>query len=439
MDSSIVRMKNVLLIVVDCLRSGELLGPQRTSRTPNMDNLLAQAAVFPNAITAANYTRASVVSLLTGLYPAAHGVTSLYAYRLASGAATLASHLRARGYHTAAFVTGPLTSDTGVGEGFDQYEYRGPECVVFGEWGKQFAAKVVPQMPEPWFVFVHLWELHLPRSVAPECDGRPFGRTDYERALSSIDFFVGSVMESVRRDDCVIVLTSDHGEVLPSGGASVVRGMAKQAVERLGGMRKRVVRLLVSARVPRKIRRLGVYGHVHSLSEEVIRVPLVIAGFPGVVRKTVFRELVRTIDVMPTVLQITGVPLGRGTACQGEDLTGLVAGGAWSRLEPAVVESGVHGSVGAETRRLLAVRTRGWKLVFAADNPRFPVELYDLMSADREGRNVAGRYPERVEEMRQAGLAVVDESARVRLSAEKLSHEEQVIVRERLRALGYMV
>ena len=50
-------------------------------------------------------------------------------------------------------------------------------------------------LPQPWFMFLHVWSLHEPRVVLQECRDRRFGATEYGRALSSIVIFLGRLIE----------------------------------------------------------------------------------------------------------------------------------------------------------------------------------------------------------------------------------------------------
>jgi len=168
-------LKNLLMVVIDCLGSDALLSDRKSAVTPNTDALRERGVTFPNTITAATDTMPSFASLLTGLYPSAHGVRSLGSHKLPTGCATLAGILTEQGYQTAAFLTGPLGKETAIGDGFNQFEDRDPEDVSFGSWGHEFLAGFPSRFREPWFVLLPLWELHPPRYVAPTCRSEEYG------------------------------------------------------------------------------------------------------------------------------------------------------------------------------------------------------------------------------------------------------------------------
>lgn len=162
-------MNNVLLIVVDCLRADFVHDP-RKAFIPAITKLQQTGFSFLNAIASSTTTTPSFASLLTGLYPFEHGVRSLSGYRLSTQIPTFPETMREAGYHTYAEVTGPLEKQTGFSSRFDEYRYREPEETIHTAWGNNFLAKLTDYYEQPWFVLLHVWSLHRPRVICPQCD-----------------------------------------------------------------------------------------------------------------------------------------------------------------------------------------------------------------------------------------------------------------------------
>ncbi|MFQ5806912.1 MAG: sulfatase [Phycisphaerae bacterium] len=203
---------NILLIVADCARSDRWLGPGRHTRTPNLDRLAAAGLSCPTTITEKACTTPSFATLLTGLYSPRHGVHLVWGYRLPEQVPLLTDVLAAHGYHTYAEVSGPLLPEMGLDRGFETYTYRAPCDRLHTAWGDQFLERLrTAHYRAPWFVMLHLWELHPERHIAPECDSPHFGANEYERAVSSLDLQLGRVLAAVG-DDTLIAFTGDHGE-----------------------------------------------------------------------------------------------------------------------------------------------------------------------------------------------------------------------------------
>ncbi len=205
-----MRQRNLLILVIDCLRA-DFVYEKGLAHTPVIDRLARDGFGFLNAISTTTTTTPSFASLLTGKYPFEHGVRSHSGYRLSESAPTLAEMLRQGGYHTYAEMSGPLVQQVGLAKGFSAYNLRTRKETIHRDWGQQLLRKFDGYFQEPWFVLLHVWSLHRPRQVIPECREAKFGNTDYGRALSSIDAYLDALFERVP-EDTVVVLTGDHGE-----------------------------------------------------------------------------------------------------------------------------------------------------------------------------------------------------------------------------------
>lgn len=203
---------NTLLVVVDCARSDKWLSSDRSSVTPNLDRLRANGATFPVTITEKSCTTPSFSTLLTGLYSPRHGVHLVWGYRLGDSIPMLTDLLTEKGYHCYAETTGPLVPEMGLDRGFERYEYRAPNDLLQTAWGDRFIERLRGNYYKgPWFLMLHLWELHPIRQVPEAFDKPEYGRDSYDRAISNLDAQLGRVYDAVG-DDTVIVFTGDHGE-----------------------------------------------------------------------------------------------------------------------------------------------------------------------------------------------------------------------------------
>ena len=112
---------NIVLITLDSTRADRMgfLGA-KAKLTPNLDGLARQSMVFEQAYSQAPLTVVSHATMLTGTYPQTNRASEFGA-RLAAALPFLPDLLRARGYHTAAFV-GSIALDpkNGLAPGFDR-------------------------------------------------------------------------------------------------------------------------------------------------------------------------------------------------------------------------------------------------------------------------------------------------------------------------------
>lgn len=203
---------NILLVVADCARADKWLGPGRPTVTPNLDRLAASGVSLPTTIVEKSCTTPSFATLLTGRYSPRHAVHLVWGYRLPDSVPMLTETLAAHGYHTYAEVSGPLLPGMGLARGFESYEYRAPCDYLHTAWGDDLVRRLRGGgFRAPWFILLHLWELHPHRHIAPAFDRPEFGRDPYERATSCLDGQLGRLFEAAG-DDALIVFTGDHGE-----------------------------------------------------------------------------------------------------------------------------------------------------------------------------------------------------------------------------------
>ena len=152
---------NVLLVTIDTIRADHLgiYGYQAPadaeetfSTTPNIDAFVESrgGAVFEQAIAVAPYTQPTHATILTGLYPATHGVrtnqwgkgSATFKY-LPEENYTMAEILRDNGYTTAAVIAGDiLGSEFNFDQGFDTYEDLIPGFPNNMHQGEKFASQV---------------------------------------------------------------------------------------------------------------------------------------------------------------------------------------------------------------------------------------------------------------------------------------------------------
>lgn len=173
--SPLSRHFNVVLITVDTLRA-DRIGPYGSTsvRTPELDGLAKLGIVFENAVAQAPLTAPSHASMMTGLYPTAHKVRDTGGFSLSPSQITLASILQKNGWATAAFVgASVLKKRFGFHNGFDVYDDEMPKPdpgIAAGEVPERRAGDVVQraiawlnsQTGKPFFLWVHLYDPHLP-------------------------------------------------------------------------------------------------------------------------------------------------------------------------------------------------------------------------------------------------------------------------------------
>jgi arylsulfatase A-like enzyme len=407
---------NLFVLVIDSLRVDTLFGDR--IRMPVMSRYANRGAAFTQCVAATTSTTPSFSSMLTGCYPPKHGVRGLQGYRLSPAVTTLAEALGGAGYHTYAEVTGPLLPETGILRGFAEANHRPGYRAPFMGW-RDATIERMRSYEEPWFMLLHLWEVHRPYRPPPDHVKR-WDRAGYEAVVEAVDAQLEPVFDTLP-ENTIVVITGDHGEDYP-------RSRLELKLIRVAGRLRRALKL--SRWFPSfdgKLAQLAV-GHGFALFEQLVRVPLVIAG-PGVVPVAV-SDQVRHIDLFPTLAGLCNVPVPEGI--DGRDLRALMEGRSLPE-EPAYMEAV---GVKLEGRRIEGARTSDWKLVRP---PRSRPALYKLNGGTERGlpdekRDVSSRYPEIARSLEM----FLDRVAADETVSSGMSGEEEALVEEHLRDLGYL-
>ena len=313
------RRPNVALIIIDTLRADKLgcYGfPHDTS--PEIDNLAKQGVLFERTISQCSWTRPSIGSMLTSLYPRSIGIYKERWDALNESYLTLAEILNENGYFTIGLTANPfINSVFNFQQGFDDYS---DSSVIFPEMksepGKTVAtstfdnllrsaiilngaldkAKACSQFPA--YIQILIMEVHTPVLIRDEFHGTFKGleHSDYYDAIRQvshdIDRFIERLLTISGWEDTLFILTSDHGEGL-SDHPDVFDST----------------------------------GHGNLLYESQVRVPLIFYH-PDHSKDTFknqrIKRGVRLLDLMPTILEYVHVPIPDDI--EGKSLLGLIDG-----------------------------------------------------------------------------------------------------------------
>lgn len=310
-------IRGIIMIVIDCLRADHVscYGYHRQT-TPTIDALAERGILWEHAHSASSWTKPSVTSILTGLYPTQHGAfegikkskgrTAVTTDVLDSALPTLAETLTAAGWRCGAFINnGQLGEFTRLNRGFASYAPQAGKADrligIFLEWLEAGADK-------PFFGYLHLLEAHYPykprrRHVAMFGGDRD---TNHFRDFSARDY--GKLRRDIAHGDAT--LSDDH--------LTQMLQMYDAAVRRLDGKIRIILAMLtelglrdttaviVTADHGEEFLDHGRIGHGQALYNELTHVPLIahIPDAPGGVRNT---ELVSHVDLARTLAGLAGV------------------------------------------------------------------------------------------------------------------------------------
>ena len=430
-DRDRFRGPDVFVILIDVLRADHLgvYGYERET-SPNIDRFAQDSVVFDKAISQSTFTKTSVSSLFTGLYPYRHKV-----YRggpdvvtdegkvtsdvLSASHTTLAEALLDEGFLTAAWVENPqLRAYMGFDQGFVEYHDQPGSIETirrqFSDWIDRWGER------NRCFAYLHVLELHGPYEPEPPWKSKfgvytdrfegmdwrewrrynkavNFGQDEitteeveqlralYDAQIAYVDSELGLIFDKLKADglydDALILITGDHGEAFMEHGFLT---------------------------------------HSNTAYEELVHVPLIVKlpRSHGAGRRV--QGQVALVDVAPTLVQhVNGQ---RKLDVDGLSLLGTLRDGA-----PLEERSYIY----SELSNHLAIRSDRWKYIQYLERPP---ELYDLAADPKELVNVIDEHSDASELLR----SLADHAFLQRESGES---EEVAVDPEdvrKLQALGYM-
>ena len=440
-------MRNVLFVVVDCLRADRCWGNQRTCKVPTIDKLVQDSTVFTQALSITSYTVSSFASILSGTYPFIHSLRGIFGQsKLNPQCDTLAEIFRDNGYNTYAEVTGPLLGMLGLDRGFSHYSHREDKFTLYSDWGKRFIRELRnKKYREPWFIFLHLWEIHdPPRIVLKEFDNDKFGNTIYDRSLSSLDSKLKEIFDIID-DDTIVVFTGDHGEGINSQSLDSLLKLYHFVGSRLSFLKnsKTLIRLREVIKTKLKVISKSKdditsnlsyeYPHGVSLFDYNHKVPLIIKGKGIFKENEIIKSQVSHLDIFPTLLDLLELKHNELIFAKGRSLLScnLLDDDFSLYLELA-------GSHIPKEDWLFGIRTTRYKYINAPFNHQIKDTLYDLEIDNTEKQNIIDQEPDIAKNFRQQLEKIIGEFKQDESQQENLTNDESEILKKHLKSLGYL-
>jgi len=456
---------NIVLVTASGVRPDHLgVYGYDSEISPNLDALARRGTRFGEAFAQASWSEPSMASLLTSLYPSELGPSCWATIRcqphLDSERVTLAEALSGAGYRTQAYLTSPwLTEELGFAQGFDGFEsVRAEEpfdlaptrarmlgrllgcardsaaCRLLSQgharlfdtpiptgWGGGLVNARVARFlqlhgGELFFLWVHYTEALPPYDLEPPF--RPLRddpQASPQRLLKKLGYWELGDPFTWR-------------EVLLPGDEEGLAALYDGELHRLDGLVGELVGLLEAKGLTgqtlvvftsdhgQEFAEHGGYTYGHSLYDEVLRVPLFVAGMGAGSAGGVVETPVSLLDLAPTLLEIGGASIP--AEAEGRSLLPALQGGALAE-RPVYSESLYRVPV-----ELKAMRSGGYKLIYDAD--RGEMEIYDLTADPGEQTNLAAGAPQVAEVMRQALLEWIAHTEQVFRDLPRLAPPRQV-------------
>lgn len=418
--------KNIMIISLDEVRPDHLscYGYKKIS-TPAIDQIADEGVRFTQCITSADFTPVAMGSVITGKYPNRHGMRDPYSYITGP---SIASVLKKYDYMTAGFVgNGLLSARHGFGEGFDFYnessketswkevDYSDPsnqELFYAGNyWVEEFFKWIRENHNKQFFIWGHFYETHegsehslLKKGLIKKDELSEFSYYDAKIKMADeklISRLISTLKELNIYDNTTIVVMSDHG-------TNLGEHPAKPIPWRKGGIK---------------------YPQHITMYDHDLKVAMIIKG-KGLPNGKVIKNMVRSIDLIPTLLSLNDVNIEEYNF-DGQNILPLI-----NKDEPVTIKD-VYSEDLFEIRGEGALQSlRGEDFKFFRNLTLGEEEYYDLINDPQERQNIVQRIDrgKLVDIRKKLNNFLKNEVS----SKDTFSQKEKEAINQRLRGLGYI-
>ena len=457
--------QGVILILADTLRRDHLPfhGYERQT-APQITRLAAEGVTFLDAIAQGPWTKVSMPSILSSLYPTTHGLRDM-PDRLSDSVTTLAEVYRDAGYATFATSSVPFTGRlSNLQQGFEVFlessslpPLEPSASKTAGFFVDRLVSWIEAHQDTPFFALLHVFDPHSPFEPASPyespwmtADEAAAHRDDMARVRPEIRdpllrwhaLPTRDELDRAGIDPATYVAHEKAWYDASIRAMDAEIGHLRERLEALGLGRSTLIAL--TSDHGEEFLEHGRHFHGYTAYGEMLNVPLFFWWPEAIPPGIRVPQTVQTIDLMPTLLDISGLSIP--AQAQGQSLVPHFAGGdpvhlgwqprpSFAERVPAPAEFGVY-ETGLESR---AIIHDGWKLIYNLAGPEDRPETFELYRHDDDPLNTRDLSSENPDVVRRLHALLEDWhrqalADRFEPDSGSLSPEE----RERLRSLGYL-
>jgi len=412
---------NILFVLVDTLRASRMSAyGYENPTTPFLEYFASRGVLFERHLAQSSWTKCSMASLWTGLYPSRTGVTR-FDHALSEEAHMPAEILSEAGYRTIGiFRNGWVSGYFGFEQGFDVYvrpsarrlplALRRENPTIRNSGSDMDAVETALEFlrlhgDDPWFLYLHLMDVH---EYTYDEESALFGTSNsgiYDNSVLREDYVLETLFQQVdamgHLSDTIIVIASDHGEAFGERGWE---------------------------------------GHAREVHAETTEVPLLISLPFQLERGISIAQRTANVDIWPTLLDLAGLPALEES--DGVSRVPEILAAARGEAQPdgpaqhfAYLDQSWGGTMGNTPQPSVAVVEDGLRYVRGRGVQGPPVEqLYDSRTDPLERADLSRERPEEVERLRESAKAHIRQKPSWD-QMDPLEMDEMDL--NQLRALGY--
>lgn len=367
--------KNVIVLLIDTQRADSFSVVGESIGAKAYESLIPKSSTFRNAYNNENWTKPSIATIDTGLYPDTHKAR-WRKDRCSKDLVFLSEHLKEQGFATAAMVSNISAGPKfGFNQGWDSFEKTDNAQHAFGRASAWIRDQ---EKDKPFFLYVQTIDPHVPFSVPEGSAEKLFGGT-YNGKL-------GPTFEQSEEDalnDGKLKLSETDSRWLKAlYNAEVLYhdehlGTFLTTLEAEGTLSDTAFVILNDH--GEEFGEHGRWGHGWTVGDVLYRSPLLM-HFPGLFPAKTFEEVVEHVDIAPTIVDALGLPAM--TDAQGLSLLPL--------LRDEVPQTGPNSALLYGRPKQRAIRVGDFKMMLQANRSQ---ALYNMKAEPAQKTDVQEQHP----------------------------------------------
>tara|TARA_Y100001936_G_C16091061_1_gene686236 strand:- start:5677 stop:7029 length:1353 start_codon:yes stop_codon:yes gene_type:complete len=447
---------NILFILIDGLRADQFFGKKKKSYTPFFDSLVSKGVYFENTFSSSDGTTISLNCTLNSRFQFETGIR---ARKLVLFDDNHIQTLKDSGYNLVG-ITPNLTSLKPLTDFFENNKKTfepgpPPESLPVGLAQRIESLLNSLKDKQPWFCYLHLFDLHpLREGRIPEkienFNSEKYGDSYYSKTVSSIDFWLKKILDDVDLSNTLLIITADHGERIPFNDkhlndfepelktiTKLGKNLLPESTHNLGGkILGNVKQRLGKAKLNKSNNELTQYQKrsrdpyfTLSLHDELLHVPFLLSGL-NLTSKVISKQT-STLSIFPTIFDLLNISQKNYFKKQSvlpliQDKNNFQENKIYLHTSPYEEESQLD---------MEGIRTSKHKFFRHSRDSKKNIHLYDLENDPYENYDLSENNPEVIAEMEKL---LKDLKKNTSESNSDITEEEEEEISKELKKLGYL-
>jgi arylsulfatase A-like enzyme len=441
---------NIIFLLIDGLRADHCFGKNKKANTPTIDSLTKSGIYFKNSISCTDITGYSMRSIFLSKFPFDCGKNKDRVEKTYSKKDSYLTTLKKSGYHLYAHMSKAVYNQ-GYQDVFENNDVTSTNSIYQGLTDKIIEKITSNSLEEPWFLYIHPEDVHVPCIVPNEFQKLNLEER-YNLNLEAIDMGIKKILENIELSKTIIILTADHGEYLnPFDNYKgkqdetpflnkIIKNSVKKIVPNSFHKSMHTKKLEIQNQIrnsnlktPHEKRNLEERPGKHRmLFDDIVHVPLLFSGY-GIPHIEPVIEQVGVIDIFPTITDI--LQIKHDHQIDGKSLKPLMNKKKYFDY-PIYLENGILKTKINNSTSCIGLRTNNFKYFRDIDNPNENINLYNLKTDIYEDVNIAKENMDKIKEFEK----IITELKNTKLIEDEdtCNNQESEEIERELKKLGYL-